>query len=275
MAKQEPNLDDLNFLEDNEFNVDKNYLLFQRLYSLNKIKLTVIILMIGIILLTVIYYVKKPLYNNMETNLAAPVPSIISSQAINANIQEPSYVVKFNQITEEQYSNTENALFVGSQQQQNTITTKYYNKESINELITFMEIITNLLIFMNNKTKELQQNLQEILHTTLNIKNKVSNIDLRISNLTKNVDDLSVNIKKYIDEELNLATYIQPITPNLFSDTSRYIIHAVIPGRAWLKSESGQIITVAEGDFLGDYGKIIEINLANYFVKTSSGVIIR
>ncbi len=276
MAKQALNLDELKFLENNEFHIDENYSLFKRLYSENKIKLIIITLIIGIILLTVIiYYVTKLLYNNMETNLAAPEPSVVSSQGINTNIQAPYYLVNSNQITVEQYNNTENPLFAGNQQQQITITTQYDLKENINELIPSIEIITNVLVFMNNQTKELQQNLQKVSRAILNIKNKVSNINSKILNLTKIIDNLSINIKQYIEEELDLVTYIQPVKPNLFSITSRYIIHAMIPGRAWLKSESEQIILVAEGDLLGDYGTIVEINLANYFVKTSSGVIIR
>ena len=39
MAKQALNLDELKFLENNQFNIDENYSLFKRLYSENKIKL--------------------------------------------------------------------------------------------------------------------------------------------------------------------------------------------------------------------------------------------
>jgi hypothetical protein len=54
-----------------------------------------------------------------------------------------------------------------------------------------------------------------------------------------------------------------------------YRVHAIIPGRAWLKSAQGQIITVAEGDAIGNYGKILVIDAANSVVLTSSGVAFR
>ena len=84
------------------------------------------------------------------------------------------------------------------------------------------------------------------------------------------------NVKKYIQEEdLDLTANVKPSEQDLFSNTPEYVVHAVIPGRAWLKSSSGQIITVAEGDSFGDYGKIALIDAANNLVRTSSGVVFR
>lgn len=54
-----------------------------------------------------------------------------------------------------------------------------------------------------------------------------------------------------------------------------YVVHAVIPGRAWLKSAKGQIITVTEGENLGNYGKILVIDASNGVVLTSSGITFR
>jgi hypothetical protein len=51
-----------------------------------------------------------------------------------------------------------------------------------------------------------------------------------------------------------------------------YKVHAVVPGRAWLKSTKGQIVTVAEGDSIGSYGKILVIDAPNSVVLTSSGI---
>lgn len=54
-----------------------------------------------------------------------------------------------------------------------------------------------------------------------------------------------------------------------------FVVHAVIPGRAWLKSCKGQIITVIEGETVGNYGKVLVIDAANSVVLTSSGVAFR
>lgn len=54
-----------------------------------------------------------------------------------------------------------------------------------------------------------------------------------------------------------------------------YVVHAVIPGRAWLKSCKGQILTVTEGETVGNYGKVLVIDASNSIVLTSSGIAFR
>lgn len=52
-------------------------------------------------------------------------------------------------------------------------------------------------------------------------------------------------------------------------------VHAIIPGRAWLKSKDGSTLTVTEGDTLDRYGKVLVIDASNGVVITSSGVTLR
>jgi len=148
-------------------------------------------------------------------------------------------------------------------------------QENINELKTNIENITKELSFNATQIKELQDNLKEI-------SNSISKVDTKILNLTNTIDTLSANVKKYTqDEDLDLIANIKPseasdlFANNSTKNTPEYVVHAVIPGRAWLKSTAGQIITVAEGDVLGDYGKIALIDSANNLVRTSSGVVFR
>jgi hypothetical protein len=59
-----------------------------------------------------------------------------------------------------------------------------------------------------------------------------------------------------------------------------YNVQAIIPGRAWLKSENGETVTVAEGDMIKGLGRvtkidpydgIVEINTGNKAVSLSYG----
>jgi hypothetical protein len=50
-----------------------------------------------------------------------------------------------------------------------------------------------------------------------------------------------------------------------------YSVQAIIPGRAWLKSESGETITVAEGDILRNYGRITKIDPYDGVVNIDTG----
>ena len=155
----------------------------------------------------------------------------------------------------------------------------YKIQENMQELKTIVANITEELTANVNQIKELQNNLRDISRSISNVSNSVSGVDSKILNLTNTVDNLSMdvkNVKKYMQEEdLDLTANLKPSEPDLFSNSPEYVVHAVIPGRAWLKSSSGQIITVAEGDSLGDYGKIALIDAANNIVRTSSGVVFR
>lgn len=167
-----------------------------------------------------------------------------------------------------------------SQVQNNQIYEEYKaQQEYIKEL---KSIIADISKDLNNNVaqiKELQNNLIDISKFISNINNNVNNIDNKVLGLTNSLDNLSIevnNVKKYIqDEDLDLNVNLKSPEPDLFNNNPEYIIHAIIPGRAWLKNNAGQIITVAEGDQLGDYGKIALIDANNNLVRTSSGIIFR
>jgi hypothetical protein len=50
-----------------------------------------------------------------------------------------------------------------------------------------------------------------------------------------------------------------------------YTVSAIIPGRAWLKSEGGETVTVAEGDTLKGYGRIMKIDPYDGVVELDVG----
>lgn len=156
-------------------------------------------------------------------------------------------------------------------------------QESIQELKDVTTNITADLLTNVNQIKELQNNLKELSRSILNISGTITNnmdsIDSKILNLTRTIDNLSIeikNLKKHLqDEDSDLIATIKKSETDLFSNSPEYVVHAVIPGRAWLKSSSGQIITVTEGDLLGDYGKVAFIDPNSNIVRTSSGVVFR
>jgi septal ring factor EnvC (AmiA/AmiB activator) len=50
-----------------------------------------------------------------------------------------------------------------------------------------------------------------------------------------------------------------------------YTVQAIIPGRAWLKSEAGDTITVAEGDVLKSFGRVIKLDPYDGIVEVDTG----
>lgn len=53
-----------------------------------------------------------------------------------------------------------------------------------------------------------------------------------------------------------------------------YFVQAIIPGRAWLKANNGQIITVGLGDLVPGFGKVVLIDPQNGVVQTDAGLTI-
>ena len=338
MAKDDLNLDEelndnLDFLEDNELNLNQSngYLSSNQSSNSNKTKLITIGIIIGIIVLTVSMQVKKKLHhakkfipapieqpspatnnhilskphqehfadhphqttNTPETTHAKEQPTISNNnnltwQDLKKSVEETT-TAQPDTTTHNPSSHTNFEIPIPVKGFEHTTTTTQITQtlpnnthnnsetqESINELKTTIENITNDLTANVNQIKELQNNLKEISRSIGNVNSNINNVDSKILNLTNTVDSLSMNIKKYTQEEdLDLTAHVKPSEPDLFSNTPEYLVHAVIPGRAWLKSSSGQIITVTEGDSLGDYGKIALIDTANNLVRTSSGVVFR
>jgi len=50
-----------------------------------------------------------------------------------------------------------------------------------------------------------------------------------------------------------------------------YNVQAIIPGRAWLKSENGETLTVAEGDVIRDVGRVTKIDPYDGVVEINTG----
>lgn len=154
-----------------------------------------------------------------------------------------------------------------------------------NEIRSAIQNISDEMTVNVNNIKQLETTISA-LNTTVEQLNKTINaMDNRVLSLTETVDGLSqdlANVKKVmIDEDMDLASpgtvkfsnKKQPQTVG--SSAPSYTVHAIIPGRAWLKSSSGQIITVTEGDKIGDYGTVAVIDSANGLVRTSSGIILK
>lgn len=219
--------------------------------------------------------IKQSIENNTPTLQKQPNKTItpIADNLIN-NQENNTHTTNVNG-----FERTANNIQV-TQAQNNQANEDYKaQQEYIKEL---KNIISNISKDLNNNVdqiKELQNNLIDISKFMSNINNNVNNIDNKVLNLTKSLDSISgevKNVKKYIQEEdIDLNVNLKSSEPDLFSNNPEYIIHAVIPGRAWLKNTAGQIITVAEGEQLGDYGKIAVIDANNNLVRTSSGVIFR
>lgn len=150
------------------------------------------------------------------------------------------------------------------------------------EINATLDSISEEMTLNVNQIKQLESTITSLAGTLDQLNKSISAMDNRVLSLTETVDGLAQdlsNVKKIMmDEDLDITNpstlKFSPKTkaPALNASTPDYTVHAIIPGRAWLKSASGQIITVTEGDKVGDYGTVAVIDAANGLVRTSSGI---
>jgi hypothetical protein len=144
-----------------------------------------------------------------------------------------------------------------------------------------------------HQIRHLEEVLQGITQTIAKLNTDISAMDNRLLALSNSTGNLSTDVgtiknemssvKRVLGEEGVLDMHVPPPPSHTYLKASQlasarpktsipaYVVHAIIPGRAWLKANNGQIMTVTEGDTLGDYGKVLVIDAASGMVLTSSG----
>jgi hypothetical protein len=91
----------------------------------------------------------------------------------------------------------------------------------------------------------------------------------KIDELTKRLNRMDAALNQMVDSKQAL---VPPPTATPKVETKiGYSVQAIIPGRAWLKSESGDTVTVAEGDILRNYGRISKIDPYDGIVEIDTG----
>jgi len=108
---------------------------------------------------------------------------------------------------------------------------------------------------------------------------KVAAIENQMNQLTQNI----ARPNPLLGPSSNAAPTAAPAPAAAADDSApriSYNVQAIIPGRAWLKSDNGETVTVAEGDVVRDLGRIskidpydgvVEINTGNKTVTLSYG----
>jgi intracellular multiplication protein IcmG len=109
---------------------------------------------------------------------------------------------------------------------------------------------------------------------------KIADYETQNTKLRGKVDEISRKMNR-IESNLNQITQllqgegkaeiIMPPSSTLRSNKVTYHVQAIIPGRAWLKSEAGDTVTVAEGDILRNVGKVIKIDPYDGIVEIDVG----
>lgn len=126
-----------------------------------------------------------------------------------------------------------------------------------------------------------------------NLVSNVSQLTDKITSLQETITSMSQRLDTVVQTLDKQQTALDTLTtkPHIISKPKRmvrkvmrvievrapvisYSIQAIIPGRAWLETSTGENITVREGDILAGYGRITRISPVRNIITTSSGAII-
>lgn len=119
------------------------------------------------------------------------------------------------------------------------------------------------------------QHLAELQEQNAQLHEQVQEMSTRIVTMERNMNRLlqalgnrGAAIEYGAQAPANKAT---PAVPSAPMPRIAYSVQAIIPGRAWLKSDSGDTITVAEGDKLKGVGRVMKIDPYDGVVEIDTG----
>lgn len=105
------------------------------------------------------------------------------------------------------------------------------------------------------------------------LETQLSTMADQFTNLNKKLQGSLVALEKQITA-LNEARLRQQHAEVLNKKAQEeYTIQAIIPGRAWLKTREGKMITVTQGDTIPGYGTVTDIDVENGLVRTGLGAV--
>lgn len=115
-----------------------------------------------------------------------------------------------------------------------------------------------------NQAAALQNKIQDL-------SNRVTNIETSLAQITQLLQSLSNKQQVATVQSAGVGPPPPAAIPRLIEPKIAYTVQAIIPGRAWLKSDAGETVTVAEGDVIKDLGRITKIDPYNGVVNIDTG----
>lgn len=121
---------------------------------------------------------------------------------------------------------------------------------------------------MNLLQTEYSQKITDTEAENSQIRGKIDEITKRVNRMDAALAQIT-QLLQSMSKPAAIAS--QPVVRSHEPPHMIYSVQAIIPGRAWLKSEAGDTITVAEGDVLRDYGRITKIDPYDGIVNIDVG----
>lgn len=121
---------------------------------------------------------------------------------------------------------------------------------------------------ISNQVNTLDQSLKG---TTL-LTDKIKELSTELAALNKEIKKVEQILTHEGFETKENSHKSVEVKPEIVYSGPEYSIHAIVPGRVWLKDNSGKILSYTESDVIGNYGKLLVIDPIKNIVITESGI---
>jgi hypothetical protein len=128
---------------------------------------------------------------------------------------------------------------------------------------------------MNLLQTEYAQKMSEFEMQSNLVRGKMDEMAKRVNRIESSLNQITQLLQQSAPRASKSQTASMESVPALPTRSAvprvTYTVQAIIPGRAWLKGDSGDTVTVAEGDTLRDYGRITKIDPYDGVVEIDTG----
>lgn len=122
---------------------------------------------------------------------------------------------------------------------------------------------------MNALQSEYAQRMSSYEAQNKDVEDKLEKLNARITNIETALTQL-IPVVQGLNKSAQAATTTSPKRTTAETKVP-YTVEAIIPGRAWLKTEAGDTVTVAEGDVVKGLGRVRRINPYDGVVEIDTG----
>ena|SRR3990167_1551118 len=113
------------------------------------------------------------------------------------------------------------------------------------------------------------QRLNDFYNQNKQLQDQIQGLATRVVNMESQLNQLVQTLTRQQTQSLDTPPPPGPqsqVVPKL-----PYNVQAIIPGRAWLRSDNGETVTVAEGDAIKDIGRVTKIDPYDGIVEINTG----
>jgi intracellular multiplication protein IcmG len=115
------------------------------------------------------------------------------------------------------------------------------------------------------------QQINEFSNQNKALQDQIQALTSRVSVMESQLNQLVQVLTRQHQNNSMITPVVPQVQPQASEVKIAYNVQAIIPGRAWLKSDNGETVTVTEGDMIKGVGRVTKIDPYDGLVEINSG----